>query len=215
MQVKCSLDMNVNCIAVGHNLCCFQHLTSLRKLKKWCHERVLEMEKDDKLPSFLITCQLFKKLLVMQLVPVSLLMNTEWLYNTDGVWLVSETLAGALPVKAMKDLLVISGLVAVLLQIGSSVWGILGQHQLHISTERQTMAMEEQHRLVQPTAYSTIRIYTHGGEREINVLSEHRLKRLYYLVLILVYSFLFLFSHHDTVVTVWCNGVHGRTSAGW
>lgn len=125
-----------------------------------------------------------------------------------------ETLAGALPVKAVKDLLVISGLVAVLLQIGSSVWGILCQHQLHVSTQEHTLAVEQQHGWVQPTAYSTICIYTQRGERiERKVITN--VKTIILPCADISVFFLFFLSHHDTVGTVWCNAVPGHTSAGW
>lgn len=63
------------------------------------------------------------------------------------------TLAAALSVQAVQHLLVFLGLVAVLLQVGSTVTGILGKHQLDVPTQRQTLAVEQQHPRVQGTAH--------------------------------------------------------------
>lgn len=63
------------------------------------------------------------------------------------------TLAAALPVQAVQDLLVIFGLVAVLLQVSRSVAGILCQHQLDVSTQRQALAVKLQYMWVQGTTH--------------------------------------------------------------
>lgn len=52
------------------------------------------------------------------------------------------TLAAALPVQAVQDLLVLFGLVAVLLQVGSPVAAVLRQHQLNVAAQGQALAVE-------------------------------------------------------------------------
>ena len=55
----------------------------------------------------------------------------------------TPTLAAALPMQAVQDLLVLLGLVAVLLQVGGPVVCVLGQHQLDVPAQGQTLGVEE------------------------------------------------------------------------
>lgn len=68
------------------------------------------------------------------------------------------TLTAALSVQAVQDLLVLLGLVAVFLQVSCSVVGILGQHQLNVPTQRQTLAVKVEHLWVQCTRHGTVSI---------------------------------------------------------
>lgn len=66
------------------------------------------------------------------------------------------TLAAALPVQAVQDLLVLFGLVAVLLQVSRPVVAVLRQHQLDVAAQRQTLAVEVEHVRVQRARHGAV-----------------------------------------------------------
>ena len=78
------------------------------------------------------------------------------------------TLAAALSLQAVQDLLVLPGLVVVLLQVGGAVAGVLGQHQLDVPTQRQTLAVEQQHPRVQSAAHRTVGVWRGGRAADID-----------------------------------------------
>lgn len=69
-----------------------------------------------------------------------------------------QTLAAALPVQAVEDLLVFFGLVAVLLQVGCPVVAVLRQHQLNVAAQRQTLAVKVEHVWVQHARHRAVSV---------------------------------------------------------
>lgn len=68
------------------------------------------------------------------------------------------TLAAALPVQAVQDLLVLFGLVAVLLQVSRPVAAVLRQHQLNVAAQGQTLAVEVEHVWVQRARHGAVSV---------------------------------------------------------
>lgn len=72
--------------------------------------------------------------------------------------LMRQTLAAALPVQAVQDLLVLFSLVAVLLQVCRPIVAVLRQHQLDVAAQRQTLAVEVKHVWVQRARHGAVSV---------------------------------------------------------